>query len=296
MGDVVGMLFSPTTNQRSPLHSGAFQLLCMSLPHGDRRVFCRRLTRGLRFVLRLPLRSSNWNRGPWARVRVLALLQFLVLSLGVPLPSPANSASDRSGERYPCQGSACGCSTAAKCWTACCCMTNQQKLLWARENGITPPSYVLEAANREQAIADELAQQRAASGRRPCCQKTLQRSSAASVAVVPPMTESTVALTSSQSPAPRSCCEAKSSTVRKCCDRVARTSPASSGFTWVLMIQAQRCQGESGGLFAICAVAPPPAIVVSPLEFAPGASIRPAALHLPLVPALLPALPPPRVG
>lgn len=246
-------------------------------------------------VLRLPLQSSRWNRGPWARWRVLALVQFLVVSLGIPLPSPATSTD--SSERFPCQGHACGCSTAAKCWTACCCMTQRQKLVWALENGVTPPAYVLEAAAREQALENELAQQRAATGRRPCCAKRVSQSPATeSARATAPTAEHSLAVDSSSSPKPRSCCSTKSTTGRSGCDHAARTSPVRSVITWVLMIQAQRCQGESGGLFAVCAVAPPPVPVVSPVECALQGTMLPAVVVHPLVPALLPALPPPRVG
>ncbi|MBL8825574.1 MAG: hypothetical protein JNM18_01225 [Planctomycetaceae bacterium] len=249
-------------------------------------------------MLTSPPRSSSWNHGPWARWRLLALVQFLVMSLGIPLPSPAMVNANASGERFPCEGHACGCSTAAKCWKACCCMTQQQKLLWAREHGVTPPAYVLEAAAREQAIADELAQQRAATGRRPCCAKR-QASQASSV----DFAKTNAAAIESQSlsgstakPVLGSCCRTKTTTGRQCCDRGVQPSAPRSAFAWVLMIQAQRCQGESGGLFAVCVAAPPPVPVVSPVEFAFQGTLLPAVIVRPPVPALLPALPPPRVG
>ena len=43
--------------------------------------------------------------------------------------------------------------TADACWRSCCCHTNQQKLAWARENGVTPPDYVVVAAAKEVIVA-----------------------------------------------------------------------------------------------------------------------------------------------
>ncbi len=129
---------------------------------------------------------------------------------------------------------------------------------------------MLAAAAQEQAVEDELAQQRAASGRRPCCAKRLaqQSASAEQVATSSNSLPQVDAVKASSAPVARDCCRAKTATARQCCDRGVQSSAPRSAFTWVLMIQAQRCQGESGGLFAVCAAAPPPVPVVSPVEFA----------------------------
>ncbi len=44
---------------------------------------------------------------------------------------------------YPCQGGACGCDSAEKCWTACCCMSPDQRTAWAHSHQITPPAYAV---------------------------------------------------------------------------------------------------------------------------------------------------------
>lgn len=46
------------------------------------------------------------------------------------------------GERYPCESCGCGCASATECWTHCCCHTEQQRLVWAIENGVMPPPVV----------------------------------------------------------------------------------------------------------------------------------------------------------
>jgi hypothetical protein len=35
----------------------------------------------------------------------------------------------------------CGCSNAEVCWRNCCCYSQQEKLAWARDHGVTPPAY-----------------------------------------------------------------------------------------------------------------------------------------------------------
>ncbi|MDC0935495.1 hypothetical protein OAS39_04345 [Pirellulales bacterium] len=39
--------------------------------------------------------------------------------------------------------SPCGCQDAATCWDSCCCKTDQEKIAWARDNGVTPPDFLL---------------------------------------------------------------------------------------------------------------------------------------------------------
>ena len=79
-------------------------------------------------------------------VAVGLLLNWLVLTLGIPLPTWHAKDSSRP---FPCMDSVCGCHTAEKCWQSCCCHTNQEKLVWAKRNGVTPPNYVIAAAKQE---------------------------------------------------------------------------------------------------------------------------------------------------
>ncbi len=81
-------------------------------------------------LLRMPLRPLVW----------LALTVYLASSAGLPLPTVQTAASQ---ERFPCQGHGCGCPDAEHCWRQCCCFTHEQKLAWARRNGITPPARLL---------------------------------------------------------------------------------------------------------------------------------------------------------
>lgn len=54
---------------------------------------------------------------------------------------------------FPCQDSPCGCGSAEQCWRHCCCHTDQEKVAWAHQHGITPPDYVIAAAEKEKASA-----------------------------------------------------------------------------------------------------------------------------------------------
>lgn len=47
-----------------------------------------------------------------------------------------------SGERYPCKGGACGCSSARECWTVCRCQSLEQKVAWAVRERVAVPGYV----------------------------------------------------------------------------------------------------------------------------------------------------------
>ncbi len=91
----------------------------------------------------------------WARLRFkyayfpqyvarwTAAIAYTVLALGIPLPMPVGKASK---EAYPCMNHHCGCQTAEQCWRNCCCMTLEERLIWARENHVRPPDYALAEA------------------------------------------------------------------------------------------------------------------------------------------------------
>lgn len=80
----------------------------------------------------------------WRAISALTLCAYLLSSLGM-MPSPRFISEWMgwvSGERYPCEGCGCVCISATECWTHCCCHTEQERLVWAVRNGVTPPSSV----------------------------------------------------------------------------------------------------------------------------------------------------------
>lgn len=78
---------------------------------------------------------------------------LLVMAVGiVPIPLPPENHRSLPGkERFPCENGTCGCRSADQCWRSCCCKSNVEKLAWARENGVEPPSFVKLAAKKEAA-------------------------------------------------------------------------------------------------------------------------------------------------
>ena len=92
--------------------------------------------------IRFP-RASNLLK---KAIALLLLLGVLVEVAGIPVVSVAKK--DRS-RPYPCQDRPCGCASADECWHHCCCMNNKEKLAWACENSVTPPDFVVAAAEQE---------------------------------------------------------------------------------------------------------------------------------------------------
>lgn len=89
-------------------------------------------------------------RRSWPGVRrgiaLIALLNYLALAVGLPLPSCSYAATvnaDGSLVLHPCSGHRCGCGSAEQCWKSCCCFSPAEKLAWARRNGVTPPAFVM---------------------------------------------------------------------------------------------------------------------------------------------------------
>lgn len=161
-------------------------------------------------------KSRRPGRGTTA---ALALAGVLAASLGVPLPALVVKTSSTP---YPCQHHACGCD-ADSCWRDCCCMSHQEKLAWARENGVTPPEFVVFAAQRE--AAQELAR---AHDHKDCDGEATHASCSAE---------------SDCCSKPRSCCSTKPQTSAHESAHAEERRDSSSEFT--LMFLALRCRGVS---------------------------------------------------
>lgn len=96
--------------------------------------------------------TRHWRRTIHRQFVAAATLAAVgVCAVGVPLPSPILKAHDG---RYPCENHACGCTDADSCWHHCCCMSNVEKLAWAKQAGMTPPEFVVAAAAREVGACD----------------------------------------------------------------------------------------------------------------------------------------------
>lgn len=74
---------------------------------------------------------------------MLALFYAVMVTGAIPSPQWVLGLFGRaSSVRYPCEACGCGCASAEECWTACCCHTLHERLVWAIENGVMPPASV----------------------------------------------------------------------------------------------------------------------------------------------------------
>lgn len=95
------------------------------------------------------------------------LAQYGLVVSGLPLPMATPSVGSAAAAKharkdrstpFPCIDKACGCDSADRCFTGCCCHTSAETLVWAKSRGIEPA--VIEAlarrtaAARPQAVAD----------------------------------------------------------------------------------------------------------------------------------------------
>ena len=145
-----------------------------------------------------------------------------VVTSGVPLP--AAMPPEKFGAPFPCQSHACGCRSASACWANCCCFTQEEKLAWARANGVTPP---VGTPTFEPSADDPESKDQDPPAKRPCCAKKT---------ATPAMTN----------PPKRSCCAAKSADCgdATCSDRGEEEAEASDATpTGVVLLQAMKCRG-----------------------------------------------------
>lgn len=88
------------------------------------------------------------------------------VSSGVCVVPPNVSSISKSTERFPCENNVCGCALAAHCWDKCCCHSDEEKLQWARINGVTPPEFLVKRVRKVYVGVDREVPKRA------CCQKS----------------------------------------------------------------------------------------------------------------------------
>lgn len=151
-----------------------------------------------------PLGRNHWLSRPRSALGLLCLFNLLFLIVGMPLPKSRQK--DKSFA-YPCMDHVCGCMNAEQCWRGCCCLTRDEKLAWAKENGVTPPAFVL--AQTETDMKHECCSDHKKPHECSECKKT------------------------------DSCCH------EQACDHVPEeTQPVD--VTWVVTLQAMKCHGDQG--------------------------------------------------
>ena len=102
-----------------------------------------------KWVRRALMFSLQWRTSfrP-SRPQVIAFV-LLVITIAALLPIPLLSSGNIAGKDrsrpFPCQDRPCGCRSAEQCKKKCCCFTAEQKLAWAKRNGIDPSEVVASA-------------------------------------------------------------------------------------------------------------------------------------------------------
>jgi hypothetical protein len=177
----------------------------------------------------------------------------LLVGVGLPLPVPEH----RSHERFPCENCPCGCATAERCWRHCCCFTNQEKLAWARKNGVPVPEYVVTAAETERD-----------SQSRPCCPHCTRKAS--------------------EHLSPTPIASRRAAGVR--C-RVSQSAPPGISF-----VQALRCRGVLEFWQELASSVPVRILSVTACDMEPKGYLAPRSLLGLTVNAPEPPTPPPRVS
>ncbi|MCC6229422.1 MAG: hypothetical protein IT432_09365 [Phycisphaerales bacterium] len=112
---------------------------------------------------------------------LVTLFAFMSASLGV-VPSASMVAGWFGtvwSTPYPCQDHACGCASPHECWTACCCHSEHERLVWAIEHGVMPPKDVTFTDEQWIAAANAV---RPGSAHCSLCVETLKASLASGVA------------------------------------------------------------------------------------------------------------------
>lgn len=184
----------------------------------------------------------SWQTNPKHRKATLWVMLVLFAFSAIPLPvSILQQTQDPATDStpYPCQGGTCGCRDAKTCWTNCCCRTPKERLAWAAEQGIEPPSYAILRGNDDQSESRALIKKSAAKGAaRSCC--------------------------SSKS---EDCCSKTPNKVALCCKPIKQlpekpftSQPSVSKQTkWVVWMEAAKCRGLSFDLTSlpVCSIALP---------------------------------------
>ena len=164
-------------------------------------------------------------------IRAFAFLSGLaVLVSTVGLPVIERSEKDLS-KPFPCAQRACGCHTARDCWDHCCCFTDEQKLAWAIENNVDPPSDFLVRCS-------------------PDLRRRYAERDAQADACEPAETEACC------------CCQKGELPPRSSVPSNPTAKPASAKLKLVLGVFAAKCKGNGTDWLTLKQSLPPPSVVV----------------------------------
>jgi hypothetical protein len=214
------------------------------------------------FSIRMKLKNTF---RPRSVIVVLTVFSHLMVTFGLPLPTPGRKSKD-SSQPFPCQNRPCGCATSEQCWKGdCCCFTLEEKLVWADEHGVEPPEHVRPLVESRKVRPPEPKKKSCCSDSEPpalaktstpsCCERQNPASSPACAA------EHALA----EAEAKAAVAERERSRPLALHNQPTHDDPAS--IHWVVAIFAQKCRGEGlAGLIQLdpAIVSEPPPIL--PLE------------------------------
>lgn len=214
------------------------------------------------------------------------------LPLPVALPPATGTAAARTlagkdrSQPFPCMDKACGCDSAERCFTNCCCHTPAETLAWATARGIEP---AVIAALKRRVAATEPAPQASS-----CCAATVPEPSCCQT--VPTEQPSCCTLAAADGPADRAiCCDEQSLAADRAAppaDPGANEAEHSSARGVVTLRAMLACGGIVDQWAAASVSLPPPRV-----EFAFAAGSQELLCCTddePLRRPIKPALPPPR--
>lgn len=193
--------------------------------------------------------TAEKGRGAFGRkvITFLVLVCFCAATMPIPIATFDLLGKDNS-QSFPCQNCPCGCKTAEQCWTNCCCFTPAERLAWAEENGVTPPSYAQRPARDEKDFNKKpigskvgegtaLAKSTCCEPRKACCEKHADKKASNPKTIGPRKPDCCAAM---ESKSCGSCCQ-----TAKVDKAEPKTLSNSTKRKVVLSMFALKCQGKS---------------------------------------------------
>ncbi|HUY92604.1 MAG TPA: hypothetical protein VMV10_27945 [Pirellulales bacterium] len=231
---------------------------------------------------------------PAGRLSIVAaaLAAYIVAAVGVPLPT--FRAKDRS-QPFPCMDRPCGCKSAAACWTSCCCTTPEERLHWAHEHGVEPPSALLAAVS-------QVAEPDHQSARACCAHRSSPAGEPVGWGAAPRATARTTAsaLCAKHAAKAASAHCTKPHCVKPCCadhgshhPATADREPTDDEADFVVISAMRQCKGLSPLWSSLSAATPPPLPVRYEFEWRPAGRVELVSDSAPSA-NFSPAVPPPK--
>jgi len=117
----------------------------------------------LSFLFQITVRRTRASKS----LLMLLLLAVIYSVLGFTVTNSRKPTGSNVAERFPCEGSSCGCGSADQCWEDCCCNSDLEKLAWATASGVEPPAFFVAKING-------LSPKDTASHRQVCCNEVVE--------------------------------------------------------------------------------------------------------------------------